>query len=31
MLGLAKNFGTERFLPLGEGLSLNKKYFHENI
>lgn len=30
MLGLAESFGTERFLPLGESLSLNEKYFDEN-
>lgn len=31
VLGLAENFGTERSLPLGEGLSLNEKYFDANV
>lgn len=31
ILGLVENFGIERFLPLGEGLSLNEKHFAENI
>lgn len=31
MLGLVEKFGTGTFLPLGEGLSLNEKYFDENI
>lgn len=31
VLGLVENFGTERSLPLPEGLSLNEKYLEANI